>query len=135
MSQPYATQVEPDAGKLARPLAEHMDSAIGEATSVMGAVMTELLRRSLRGGVLQIGEQLHGYVAEKVNETIADRRPALEQAAAKVATHAARTTATEVVVDEVHALERRTEEADRQLSGKIEETARNVHDHTATTAR
>ena len=46
------------ADRLSAPLMERMDPAIGEASSVMGAMLTEMIRRSLRGGVLHIGEEL-----------------------------------------------------------------------------
>ena len=47
-----------NADRLSAPLMERMDPAIGEASSVMGAMLTEMIRRSLRGGVLHIGEEL-----------------------------------------------------------------------------
>lgn len=126
MNPSYLTQVESPEPKVEQALAERMDPAIGEATSVMGAVLTELLRRTLRGGVMQIGGELHGFVSEKVDATLAERTPAIEQAAVEVAGKAARTAATEVVVEEVHALERRTQEADRDLAGKVEAGAREL---------
>ena len=72
---------------------------------MMGAMMTELLRRTLRGSVRQIDEELQGEVAQKVDATIADRLPAIEQSAAAAADKTAREAATEVAVEEVHALE------------------------------
>jgi hypothetical protein len=117
----YPTPVDVDTLKRPGPLLERMDGAIGEASTAMGAMLTELVRRTLRGGVLQLGEELHGYVAEKVDATIADRTPAIEQAAAEVAEHTARTAATEVATEEVHALEQRTQDSDRQLSTRIDE--------------
>ena len=80
-----ATKINPTTSlDISGPLAGNMDQAIGEATVVMGAVVTELMRRSLRGGVLKVGEQLGAYVGERVDQTIAERRPAIEQAAADV---------------------------------------------------
>ncbi len=111
---------------LALPLLDRMDDAVGEASSVMGAVMTELLRRTLRGGVSQIGEGLTAYVGEQVDATIADRTPAIEQAAADVADRTARTAATEVVVEEVRALESRARQSDEQLACRIDETAQRL---------
>ena len=73
MPNELATQTEPETGKLAVPLLERMDPAIGETTSVLGAIMTEFLRRTLRGGVLQIGKELHTFVDEKVDAAIVDR--------------------------------------------------------------
>ena len=65
------------------PLVEQMDLAIGEATTVMGAMMTELLRRSLRGGVMKIGEELDGFVADKVEATLTEKQPVIELMAAE----------------------------------------------------
>lgn len=119
MSTDLSTQTEPESGKLAMPLLERMDPAIGETTSVLGAIMTEFLRRTLRGGVLQIGKELHTFVDEKVDAAIVDHTPALERAATEVAEHAARTAATEVAHEEVRALESRTRDAHQELTNQI----------------
>jgi hypothetical protein len=117
-----ATEVNPTATlDISRTLAGNMDQAIGEATMVLGAVVTELMRRSLRGGVLKVGEQLGAYVGECVDQTIAERRPAIEQAAAAVAEQAAFTTAAKVAGEKVFVLEQRTTEVTRTLAAQIEE--------------
>jgi DNA repair exonuclease SbcCD ATPase subunit len=116
-------------------LAERLDPAIGEATSVMGAVVTELMRRSLRGGVMRIGDELTGYVSTQVDLVIADRTPALEELASTVADKTARVAATEVATEEVHALEERTTESNRHLSTEIEATRQAAEQSTAEAAR
>jgi hypothetical protein len=130
MSTDLSTQTEPESAKLAVPLLERMDPAIGETTSVLGAIMTEFLRRTLRGGVLQIGKELHTFVDEKVDAAIVDRTPGLERVAAEVAEHAARSSATEIAHEEVRALETRTrdahEDAKKQTQEIILETAKNM---------
>jgi hypothetical protein len=132
MSTDLSTQTEPESGKLAMPLLERMDPAIGETTSVLGAIMTEFLRRTLRGGVLQIGKELHTFVDEKVDAAIVDHTPALERAAAEVAEHAARTAATEVAHEEVRALESRTRDAHQELTNQIHSaTHQTVHSLTS----
>jgi hypothetical protein len=98
-------------------------------------MMTELLRRTLRGSVRQIDDELQGQVAQKVDATIANRLPAIEQSAAAVAEKAAREAATEVAVGEVHALEQRTREAERDMVSRIETTARTAAQQTVETAR
>src|SRR5262245_63088783 len=85
-------------------LADRMDQSIGEASSVMGALLTELLRRALRGGVAKVGEQIDGFVAEKVDGTIAQRLPGVEQAASAAADRAARVAADEVAQRQCSAL-------------------------------
>lgn len=122
MKERFPAPIDEDTRKVSAPLAERMDPAIGEATSVMGTVMTELLRRTLRGGVMKIGEELDDYVHEKVGETIQDQRPVIENLAVEVADKCARIAATEVATEEVRALESRTTEADRNLDAKIEKT-------------
>jgi hypothetical protein len=134
MSQSSPVVVEPENRKDALGLLDHLDPAIGEATSVVGAMLTELLRRTLRGGVVRIGDEMHGYVADKVDTVIADRKPGLEQLAAEVAEHAARSAATEVATEEVHALEKRTRESDLELAGKITETAQTAEQRTKESA-
>ena len=57
---------------------------------MVGAMLTEFIRRTLRSGVVRIDEEMHGYVAEKVDATIADRTPAMERVAAEVAESTAR---------------------------------------------
>ena len=131
----YPAPVETDSTQLSLSLAESMDSSIGEATSVMGAMITELIRRSLRGGITQIGDQLTSYVGEKVDIAVKEKTPAIEQAAAEVAEHTARTAATEVAVEEVQALEKRTQENTQQLATQIEETAKKAETLTSEATR
>jgi hypothetical protein len=124
MNEQPTIPVDRDSSKSSRTLVERMDPAIGEATSVMGAMLTELLRRTLRGGVRQVGDELQAFVAEKVDETIFDRRPVLEQIAHETADKSARVAATEVATEEVRAVEVRVHEGDERLAAQIEETAR-----------
>src|SRR5579885_2083997 len=134
--QNYTTELEPQAPEFAAlPLVERIDPAIGEASTVIGAMLTELVRRSLRGGVMKIGEEIHGFVAEKVDAAVAERRPHLERAAAEVAEVRARSTAAAVAGEQVQALERRTWEATRDLAHQIEETDKRAARHIDEAAR
>jgi hypothetical protein len=130
-----STKATPTPLDIAAPLASSLDLAIGEATTVMGAMVTELVRRSLRGGVLKIGEQLETYVGERVDQTIAERRPVIEQTASAVAEQTAYTTAAKLVGEEVYALEQRATEADRALVGQIEAAERRTHEAGEESAR
>jgi chromosome segregation ATPase len=132
--KPTRVLVESDNSKDALSLLERLDPAIGEATSVVGAMLTELLRRTLRGGVMRIGDEMHGYVSQKVDNVLAERTPGLEQLAADVAEHTARTAATEVATEEVHALAQRTQESDRELAAQIETAARTAQQQTTEAA-
>lgn len=135
MNDQLTTQVESEVSGRTSPLVERMDSSIGEMTTVMGAMFSEFFRRTLRGGVMHIGDELHDFVAEKVDATVADRLPSIEQAAADAAENTARVAATEVAHEEVKALEQRTQETDRDLAAQIEETARTAQRNTIEKAR
>jgi chromosome segregation ATPase len=108
-------------------LADHMDPAIGEATAVMGAMATEVIRRSLRGGVLQIGRELSSYVGQQVEREIREQRPMIEKAAAE--------TATEIARGEVDSVRQAADEQGRQLADRIADASRQAQTHTETFAR
>jgi hypothetical protein len=124
VTSPYPTQVEAEPAPLPLPIVERMDTAIRETSTMMGAMVSEFLRRTLRGSVVQVFEELHTVVADKVDATIAERTPGIERAAAEVAEHAARGAATEVAVGEVRALEERTHHAHRELAGQMQDGVR-----------
>jgi chromosome segregation ATPase len=137
MNDTYAPTQErrtPD-GKLVIPLAERMDAALGETTAVMGAMITELVRRTLRQGVIQVGEELSSYAAEKVDESVLERMPAIEQAAVDVADVTARRAATEIAHEECTLLEKKARESDEHLAAQIQETARSAQQTAEITAR
>jgi hypothetical protein len=106
------------------PLAESMDQSIGEVTTVMGAMITELMRRSLRGGVVKIGEELQSLVVDKVDTAVAERVPEVERAAVAVAEQTAQIAAAKVAAEEVYALDVKTVETTRKLATQIEEVER-----------
>lgn len=157
MIQGYSTDLTQDSKSPSAPLVERVDTSIGEASTMIGAMLTEFMRRTLRNGVIKIDEEMHDYVAEKVDATIADRAPLMEKAAAEVAETTARAAAVELVVEEVKGLEHRTDEKARllaeqlqeaerraaqsttetaqQLHGRIEETEKRVQSHTEETAQ
>jgi hypothetical protein len=97
-----------------------MDQSIGEVTTVMGAMITELMRRSLRGGVLKIGEELQTLVVDKVDSAVAERVPEMERAAMAAAEQTAQIAAAKVAAEEVHALDVKTGETTRRLESQIE---------------
>jgi hypothetical protein len=101
---------------------------------MIGAMLTEFMRRTLRNGVIKIDEEMHDYVGEKVDATIADRTPYLEKTAAEVAETTARAAAGDLVTVEVRGLERKTDEKARQLAEQIEETERRAAQSTTEAA-
>jgi hypothetical protein len=122
--------IETEAARPPSLLVDRLDSSIGEMSTVMGGMMSELLRRALRGSIRAIDEQLQGQAAHKVDLCVAERLPGIEQAAAEAADKVSRQAATEVAVEEVRVLEQRTREqtaeSARTLTGKIELTEQKV---------
>jgi chromosome segregation ATPase len=130
-------------------LADHMDPAIGEATAVMGAMATEIIRRSLRGGVLQIGRELSTYVGQQVEHEIREQRPMIEKTAAETATEVARGEVDAVreaadkqgqqlaerIDDATRQAQTQAETVARDLGGRLDETARQTHEVTASLAK
>jgi hypothetical protein len=109
---------------ISAPLAESMDQSISEATTFMGAVVTELMRRSIRNGVLKIGEELQTFVTGEVDTVLAQRVPAVERAALEAAEQTAQVAAAKVAAEEVHALDVKTGAVTQKLAAQIEEVER-----------
>ncbi|MBW3600813.1 MAG: hypothetical protein KY475_26545, partial [Planctomycetes bacterium] len=57
-------------------LVERLDPALGEASSGIGVLLSELVRRTLRGGVAKIEEEMHEFVEEKLELAVEERMPA-----------------------------------------------------------
>lgn len=60
-------------------LVDRMDSAIGDASTSIGMIMSELVRRSLRGGVSELGVSLHSFAREQVHEAVVEKMPQIEK--------------------------------------------------------
>lgn len=104
------------AKKVTVPLVDRLDPAIGEATSGVGALLTELVRRTLRSGVQKIDEEMHDFVEEKIDASVAERLPIIEDRAIKVAEETAQTTA----FKECETLETKTRSETQRLATEIE---------------
>lgn len=66
-------------------LAERLDGAIGDASASIGMMMSELVRRSLRGGVGEINSTLQVYARDQVSTAIADALPQISEQCETVA--------------------------------------------------
>jgi hypothetical protein len=132
VNEHFSHPVETEKNKAS--LVERLDPSIGELSTVMGGMMTELLRRTLRDSIRQIDDELQGQVAQKLDATIAHRLPAIEKSAANAAEKTARETATDVAAAEARALEQRAKEAEREIVSRIERTARAAEQQTVETA-
>jgi len=105
-------------------LAERMDPAIGEASSGIGVLLSELVRRTLRGGVSKIEEEMDDFVNEKVDLTVADRMPKIEEAAATKAEERARDVAGQCVVDTEKRLNDEITQTSQKLTTQIGESGK-----------
>ena len=57
------------------PLVERLDDALGEASSGIGAMLTELVRKSLRGGVQKIGDEIETLANDILDQSVEARLP------------------------------------------------------------
>jgi hypothetical protein len=108
-------------------LADQVDPSIGEASSVIGAMTAEIMRRSLRGGVMQIGRELSVFVGQEVDLQIAEQRPLIEKTAA--------ITATEVARGEVEAVRQAASEQAQRLGARIDDATRLAQEEAKIVAR
>lgn len=102
-------------------LVEQMDPVIGEASSGIGSLMTELIRRMLRTGIQKVDEELHAQVSDKIEDLLTQRGPQLEEAAALVARRHAESTAVTLLQASTEAIERQTAEAAAKLRAELSE--------------
>ena len=85
------------AGATRASLTDRLDPALGEASAGIGVILTELVRRTLRGGVGKIADEIDSLVDEKLELQVARRMPSFELAATEKAAERARTIANELV--------------------------------------
>ncbi len=71
-------------------LLDRLDPAIGDASAGIGALLTELVRRSLRGGVSNIDHHLLDFAHEQVHTAVESQLPKLQEFATEVAETQAR---------------------------------------------
>jgi len=107
-------------------LVERMDSAIGEASTSIGMIMSELVRRSLRGGVGEIGTSIHDYARDSVSLAVSDAMPQIEQTVEKIA-ESTSVRITDVAVnrigEELKIVETRTAEKTEVFAARIKADA------------
>jgi hypothetical protein len=82
-SQVAASDVEQQSTELT--LADRLDPAIGEASTGIGLMVAELVRRSLRGGVANIDGHLQQFAEERVEAAISEKMPEVVEAADQIA--------------------------------------------------
>lgn len=96
-------------------LGDRLDASIGETSSGIGALLSELLRRSLKAGVSDIGDSLVTYAEEKVEAAVQQQMPEIAEAADAVA----QSTSSRVVAEAVAKLNEQAEKQQQSLESKI----------------
>lgn len=129
LNEPEGMIVEPRSNTNVS-LVDRLDPAIGEATSGMGALLTELIRRSIRGGVQKVDDELSTYVVEQVSDALSHKLPEIEKAAEEVATEKAVTTASGILRDGIDTIEKKTSEVTKALESQLGATAEQLRQAT-----
>lgn len=127
-------------------LPEQLDDAIGEASTGIGVMLSELVRRSLKGGVANIDSTLQGFAEAQVHSAVEQQMPALTEAASTVAESTSARVIQEQVTPTVNQLtgqvqafegklETETERLGQQVTETAADTARRLEESSAETAR
>lgn len=127
-------------------LPEQLDDAIGEASTGIGVMLSELVRRSLKGGVANIDQTLQGFAEAQVHSAVEQQMPQLTEAASSVAESTSvrmiqeRVTPTvDQLTGQVQAfegkLETETERLGQQFTETAADTARRLKESSAETER
>lgn len=119
------------------PLVERMDKELGEATSGIGTILAEFVRRTLRTGIQKVDEELQDRVDEKVDASITGHMPVIEETAREVAGQRVEVLETEFqstvqrIDSDIEQTERRTDENARRV---IEEQLESLKTRSKSTA-
>jgi hypothetical protein len=105
-------------------LVERLDPALGEASAGIGVLLSELVRRTLRGGVAMIDEEMHEFVEEKLSVAVESRMPDFEAAATRTAEAKAR----DIAHEEVQRVEVQSRESAERLSSDLQEARRQAEE-------
>ncbi len=100
----------------AEKLDDRLDSAIGETSSSMGALLSELIRRSLKTGVSDIGDSLAEHASEQVDQAVQSHMPTIAEAADAVA----ESTSRRIVGRAVEDWNEKSNEQQRGLESRID---------------
>jgi chromosome segregation ATPase len=102
----------------AAPLGDRLDASINETSNDIGNLIGELVQRSLRVGVSDIGDSLSEFAEEQVDQAVQKQMSSITEAADAVAQSTAKLVVQQSVadlnqeiVDQKHALEAKIDEA------------------------
>ena len=97
-------------------LGDRLDETIGETSTGIGTLLSELIHRSLKMGVSDIGESLVDFAEEQVENAVNQRLPEITEAADAVA----RSTSQTIVKQAVGELNEKSAEQQRFLESRID---------------
>ena len=106
-------------------LVTRLDSAIGEASTGIGILLSELVRRSLRAGVADIDQTIHTFAHEQVTVAIDRKLPEITEVAESTSrriTESAVQKVTEIAQQATETMSQSLNTAVCRLEGEIGET-------------
>ena len=101
-------------------LPEQLDDAIGEASTGIGVMLSELVRRSLKGGVANIDQTLQGFAEAQVHSAVERQMPQVAETASSVAESTSARLIQEQVTPTVDQLTGQVREFEGKLETEIE---------------
>lgn len=110
-------------------LLDRMDSSIGEVSAGIGSLLTELVRRSLRGGVSNIDHHLEEFAHEQVQTAVERQLPLVRT----VANEVAGATSREIAQTAVARIAEETETKTQHMATSLQATDRRLTDVIAST--
>ena len=109
-------------------LPDRMDNAIGEASSGIGHMVSELVRRSLRGSVADIDGILKGFAEEQVDVAVERQMPALTESAQTIAESTSKRITDEAIGTTVEKLSTDIRSAEERAVNKSEEIGKRLEE-------
>lgn len=116
-------------------LPEQLDDAIGEASTGIGVMLSELVRRSLKGGVANIDQTLQGFAEAQVHSAVERQMPQVAETASSVAESTSARLIQEQVTPTVDQLTGQVREFEGKLETETERLGQQFTETAADTAR
>ncbi|MEQ9410594.1 MAG: hypothetical protein RIK87_22855 [Fuerstiella sp.] len=110
-------------------LPDKLDSAIGDASTGIGVLLSELVRRSLRGGVAHIDETLAQFAEDQVDVAVEKQMPHLTEAAETVAESTSRRVTDQKLESTVEQLHGDIRAAEERAVNQTEELGRRLEEN------
>jgi len=106
-------------------LGDRLDPIIGETSSGIGAMLSELIRRSLKSGVSDIGKSLAQFAEESVEDAVERQLPAIAESADCVA----ESTSKRIVKAFADDYDEKSKQQKQEMEAKIQAVESSAIDH------